>query len=83
MNRGEAGGNGGSHRWEADFQEMPDLMELGTGSQVVVEWSGVTGLEKRSWGTAALTSFRVAGKRVRRLRDHSTCWVGVLGRPCD
>ena len=39
-NRGEAGGNGRFHRWEADFQEMPDLMEMGTGSQAVVDWSG-------------------------------------------
>jgi len=69
----------------------------GKGSQAVVAWSAVAGLEKCSWGAAALTSFRVAEKRVQRLGDEfrvvrkaverlgngSTCRVKSVGRGRD
>lgn len=63
MNRGEAGGKGGFHRWEADFEEMPDLMEMGTGSQAVVEWSVMAGMVKRSWGRGLGPGFGSPGTR--------------------
>ena len=74
MNRGEAGGNGRFHRWEADFQEMPDLMELGTGSQAEEETRLRLALVTWRW-----TCFAAAFDGVlRSLAGRTFAWDGVV-----